>query len=156
MTYRLCPYCGEAVWRPVWRRVSCAACLVLPPVLAGVLAWTARPAWAGFARLGPWAGFLLACGVAWAAAPCGDADRIATSRRELRGWQAEAVCGSVLMGVFAAWASASLRAARSPGWAAWAAAALLGFCVLAAPFLFRIPRRAWAAAALIVAGFALG
>jgi len=151
--YRECPYCGERVWQPAWRRAGRIALPALCPLLLAAQAWALGPALAAPVRLG--SGFLLAAGAGLALLPCDDADVVASSRRELARWQAEALGGSLLMALCALGGAAGLRGgAAAP--AAWAAALALGACAAAVPALFRVPRRAAVAAALVAAGAALG
>jgi hypothetical protein len=153
--YRACPYCGERVWLPAWRRAGRLALLAVPPALVAGLArwaWTERTA---VADLGAWGGFLLAAGAWLALLPCRDDDLVVSSRRELRLWQAQAAAGGVCMGLGAAVAAAAVKGAVADA-GVWALALLLGACVCAAPALYRIPWRALAGAALIAAGIAAG
>lgn len=152
--YRTCPYCGERVWQPRWRRAVCGLLVALPPLLAAALAWGSRAALADGARaLGELplaAGFLLAAGTGLLLVPCADDDLVVSSRAELARWQATAVCGSVLCGLHAM-AAAVCVACGPRGAGAWLAAAALAACVGAAPVFFRIPWRAVVASAMIAA-----
>jgi len=158
--YRVCPYCGEQVWQPRWRRAVCAALLALPPLLIATLAVLARPDWAALAqaarRVPPTLGFLFAVGVGLLLTPQADDDLVASSRAELVRWQAVAVGGALLCGGYAAITAVCLCFGRAAGVIAWLTGCVIAACVIAAPFLFRIPWRALAASALIAAAIALG
>jgi hypothetical protein len=154
--YRTCPYCGESVWQPAWRRACRAALVALPPALLAALVWAARPELTALVQMRAWGGFLFAAGVGLALLPCRDDDLVVSSRRELRLWQAQAVAGGALMGLCAAAAAAGLKHGQTAGAAAWLAAVALGACVCAAPAFYRIPWRALAGAALIAGAIALG
>ncbi len=157
--YRVCPYCGERVWQTGRRRAACCLLIALPPLLAAALVWGAR---AGFAEgvralseLSPPSALLLAAGVGLLLVPCADDDLVASSRRELARWQALAVCGGALCGLYAL--AGAVAAASGPrGAGAWLAAAALAACVGVAPLFFRIPWRAPVASAMIAAAVALG
>jgi len=157
--YRTCPYCGEEVWQPAWRRAVCGALLVLPPLLSVALACGSRPDWAALAQAGqtasPSRGFLFAAGVGLLLVPAPDDDLIVSSQPEQVRWQAVAVGGALLCGGGAAWVAACLTFGRTAGAAAWLSAIMLAACVAAAPFFFRIPWRALAASALIAGAVAL-
>lgn len=158
--YRSCPYCGEQVWQPIWRRVIGVELLALPPLLVGTLALLTRPDWAAFGRAahscGPVAGFLFAGGVGLLALPCADDDLVVSSRKELVRWQVIAVGGSLLCGVFAALAAVCLFFGRQTGSGAWLLGSVVWLSVAAAPYVYRVPWRAVIASALIVAAIALG
>ena len=154
MFYRTCPYCGERVWQPRWRRAVCGLLLALPPLLAAALVYGAR---AGFAEgvcalseLSPLSAFLLAAGIGLLLSPCADGDLVVSSRAELAWWQALAVCGSALCGLYAA-AGAVCVSCGPRGAGTWLAAAALAGCIIAAPGFFRIPWRATVASAMIAA-----
>ena len=158
--YRSCPYCGEQVWQPIWRRVVGMELLSLPPLLVGTLAILTRPDWTGFARAarscGPVAGCLLAAGVGLLALPYDDDDLVVSSRTERTRWQTVAVGGSLLCGVFAALAAVCLFFGRETGTGAWLLGGAVWLSVAAAPYFFRVPWRAVIASALIAAAIALG
>ena len=157
--YRTCPYCGERVWQPGWRRAVCGLLIALPPLLAAALAWGARAALADGVRvlgeLSLTAGFLLAVGTGLLLVPCDDGDLVVSSRAELTRWQARAVCGSALCGLYAVAGAVSV-ASGPRGTGMWLAAAALAGCVGAAPVFFRFPWRATVASAMIAAAVALG
>jgi len=158
--YRVCPYCGEQVWQPVWRRAVCVLLLVLPPLLTVTLAFLAWPDWAALAqaarRVHPALGFLFAIGVGLLLTPQSDEDLVVSSQAELVRWQAVAVGGALLCGGYAAITAVCLFFGRTTGFGAWLAGCVIGTCVIASPFFFRVPWRAPVAAALIVAAIALG
>ena len=157
---RVCPYCGEQVWQPRWRRAACAALLALPPLLIVTLAILARPDWAAFAqaarKVPPALGFLFAASVGLLLTPQADDDLVVSSRAELVRWQAIAVGGTLLCGGYSAVTAVCLSFGRASGVGAWLAAGSTVACVIAAPFFFRIPWRALVAAALVAAAIALG
>ena len=154
---RSCPYCGEQVWQPLWRRAGQWCVLLLPPLLLAGLAGSAHPDWkalAGLARSArPACGLLFAAGTGLLLLPVADGDLVASSRAALRHWQAGALLGGWLMGAWAAAAAAALSYGTAPGPlpAAWLLAAGVGLCVAAMPLFFRIPWRSLAAAALLAA-----
>lgn len=157
--YRVCPYCGERVWQPAWRRAACGLLLALPPLLVAALAWGARAGIADGVRalggLSTVSAFLLAVGAGLLLTPCADDDLTVSSPRELARWQAQAVCGSALCGLYALTGTVSV--ASGPGWAGtWLAAAMLATCVGIGPLFFRIPWRAPVASAMIAAAVTLG
>jgi len=156
---RSCPYCGEQVWQPVWRRVIGVELLPLPPLLVGTLAILTRPDWTALARAarscGPVAGFLFAGGIGLLALPYADDDLVVSSRREQVRWQAVAVGGSLMCGVCAAFAAVCLCFGREVGIGAWLLGSLVWASVAAAPYFFRVPWRAVIASALIVAAIAV-
>ena len=158
--YRSCPYCGEEVWQPRWRRAVQGGLLALPPVLLALLAALTRPDLDGCAQAAravhPALGFLFAAGTGLLLLPPPDSDVVITSRAEGVRWQARALLGGWLMGLFAAACVVCLTCARETGVAAGAAASMLAACVVAAPFFFRIPIRSLVAAALLAAALALG
>ena len=158
--YCVCPYCGEQVWQPVWRRGVCVLLLVLPPLLIVTLVILARPDWVALAQVArrvPSAlGFLFAVGVGLLLTPQPDDDLVVSSRAELVRWQAVAVGGALLCGGYAAITAVCLFCGRITGVGIWLLGCLIGACVIAAPFYFRIPWRALVASALIVAAIALG
>jgi len=158
--YRVCPYCGEQVWQPVWRRAVCGLLLALPPLLMVTLAFLTRPDWAALTKAArtvpPTRGFLFAVGVGLLLTPQSDDDLVVSSRAELVRWQAAAVGGALLCGGYATVMAVCLFFGRTVGVGAWSIACVIGACVIAAPFLFRIHWRALVASALIVAAIALG
>jgi len=154
---RVCPYCGEQVWQPLWRRTGQWCVLLLPPLLLACLAGLAHPDWTALAGLAwgehPACGFLFAAGTGLLLLPVADGDLVASSRSELRRWQAGAVLGGWVMGACAATGAAALSYGTATGAATWLLAAGAGLCVTAMPFFFRIPWRSLAAAALLAAAF---
>lgn len=156
--YRTCPYCGEQVWQPRGRRAVQTALLVLPPLLLALLAVTTRPDLAGFSQalrsVPPALGFLFAAGVGLLLLPQGDDDLVITSRAQGARWQACAILGGWLMGLFAASCTVCLSYARETGVSAWLTAGLTVACVVAAPLFFRIPWRSLVATALLAAALA--
>jgi hypothetical protein len=158
--YRVCPYCSEQVWQPVWRRVFCAMLLALPPLALAALVLTARPdfmALAGrAASVWNWVGFLFAAGAGLLLMPYGDDDLVVTSRADLVRWQALALCGSVLCGLYAAAGAVCVTHGQRGGAGVWIMASALATCVSIAPFFFRIPWRSLIAVGMIVAAVALG
>ena len=158
--YRICPYCGEQVWQPVWRRAVCAALLALPPLLIAALAFLSQPDWVALAqatkKVPPALGFLFAVGVGLLLTPQSDDDLVVSSRAELVRWQVVAVGGTLLCGGYAAAVAVCLFFGHASGVGAWLAAGTTAACIIAAPLFFRIPWRALVAAALIVAAIALG
>ena len=157
--YHICPYCGEWVWQPAWRRAARGLLLALPPLLAAALAWRARAGFADGARalseLSLPSAFLLAAGVGLLLVPCADDDLTVSTRAELARWQAQAVGGGTLCGLYAL-AGAVAVAGGPRGAGVWLAAAGLAACVGVAPLFFRIPWRAPVASAMIAAAVALG
>jgi hypothetical protein len=158
--YRTCPYCGEEVWQPAWRRTVCRALLALPPLLAVALMILSRPDGAALAQaartVSPMLGFLFAAGVGLLLTPQRDDDLVVSSQAELVRWQSVAVGGALLCGGYAAVAAVGLCFGRATGVAAWLSGVALAACVIAAPFFFRVPWRALVAAALIAGAIALG
>ena len=158
--YCVCPYCGEQVWQPVWRRGVCVLLLVLPPLLIVTLVILARPDWVALAQVArrvPSAlGFLFAVGVGLLLTPQPDDELVVSSRAELVRWQAVAVGGALLCGGYAAITAVCLFCGRTTGVGIWLLGCLIGACVISAPYFFRVPWRAPVAAALIVAAIALG
>lgn len=157
--YRECPYCGEQVWQPGWRRAVSGLLIAAPPLLAAALAWRARAGLAEGVRalgeLSAASALLLAAGAGLVLSPCSDDDLTVSSQRELARWQAQAVCGGALSGLYAL--AGAVCASCGPGGAGtWLAAAALAACVGAAPLFFRIPWRATVASAMIAAAVALG
>mgnify|MGYP005829842649 CR=1 FL=1 len=49
--YRACPYCGERVWQPMWRRAGKLALPLLSLASVAALLEAARPAWAEIVSL---------------------------------------------------------------------------------------------------------
>ncbi len=153
--YRTCPYCGEQVWQPRWRRAGQAALLALPPLLLAALAASTRPDMAAFARamraVHPALGFLFAAGIGLLLLPTPDSDVVISSRAEGLRWQLCAILGGWLMGLCAAASAVCLGYGRATGPVAWLTAGLLAACIIAAPVFFRIPWRSLAAAGLLAA-----
>ena len=160
LRHRVCPYCGERVWLPAWRRALCGLLLAVPPLLAAALAWGARDGFAdrvrALAELSPVSALLLAAGAGLLLIPCADDDLTVSSRAELARWQAQAVCGGALCGLYALSGALCLAPGTRGGAGPWLAAAALAACVGAAPLFFRIPWRAPVASAMIAAAVALG
>ena len=156
--YRTCPYCGEQVWQPRWRRVGQAGLLALSPLLLALLAGTARPDMAEFARamraVHPALGFLFAAGIGLLLLPPPDHDLVISSRAEGLRWHLCALLGGWLMGTGAAVCAVCLTYGRAVGAGVWLTAGVAVLCVAAAPFFFRIPRRSLLAAALLAAALA--
>lgn len=157
--YRRCPYCGEEVWCPLWRSAARAALLAAPPALTALLAAATQPDWMRAVQAlrvaHPAVGFLFASGVGVLLMPCADSDLVVSSRAEQVRWQALAVGGGALCGAYAALSALCLGFGRTSGAGAVALGGAVLACVAAAPFFFRIPRRALAAAAMIVAAITL-
>jgi hypothetical protein len=156
--YLTCPYCGEQVWQPRWRRAGQKALLVLPPLLLVLLAVATRPDMSGFAQamrsVPPALGFLFAAGIGLLLLPPSDSDVVISSRAEGARWQLCAILGGWLMGFSAAATTVCLSYGRATGTGIWLLATLIAACVIAAPFFFRIPWRSLAAAALLAAALA--
>ena len=156
--YRSCPYCGEEVWQPRWRRAGQGCVLALPPLLLALLAALTRPDLDGFAQAArsvhPALGFLFAAGIGLLLLPPPDHDIVISSRAEGVRWQARALLGGWLMGLSAAACVVCLAYARASGAAAWLAAGTTALCIVAAPFFFRIPIRSLVATALLAAALA--
>ena len=154
--YRACPYCGEAVWHPLWHR---AAAVVLPaaaPVLLGLLAVLTRPDWtlAGRAAEGvsPVAGFGFAAGLGLLLLPVPDGGRIASSRRELARWRLGMILGGWLLGLYAALGAACVACASVPaGAGVGLSVAATAACGAGAALFFGLPRRSLVAAGLLAA-----
>jgi hypothetical protein len=155
---RVCPYCGEEVWRPRWWRAGRWCALLLPPVLLACLAGAVRPDWATAARrildASPLCVFLFAAGVGLLLLPAEDGDLVAGSSAELRRRQAQALLGGWAMALYAV--AGAMALAGSPEWGS-------GVCLLAAglfasaaatPFFIRVPWRSLAAASLLAAAVA--
>ena len=159
-TYRVCPYCGEQVWQPLWQRAGRAVLLAAVPLTAVGLAFWARPDWGALVRLAQtapiWSELLFAAGLGLLLLPYADDDRVVSSRAELVRWQALAVGGALLSGLVAFFAAVSLRFGREVGVAAWALAAVAFAGVACAPGFFLSPWRAVVASGMIVAAIALG
>jgi len=157
--YRTCPYCGERVWQPVWRRIACLKLLVISPLLVFALLWLAHADWSALARAvragHAWAAFLFAAGAGLLVLPMPDDDRVVSSQAELVRWQAVAVGGSLFCGALSLLAAVSLRFGRTSGAGVWALAIVVWISVAVAPLFFRIPWRAVAASALLAASVAL-
>lgn len=153
--YRTCPYCGEQVWQPLWRRAGQAGLLALPPLLLALLVIIARPDMAGFARamrsVPPALGFLFAAGIGLLLLPPPDSDLVISSRAEGLRWQGCAILGGWLMGAYAAVCVVCLTYGRSVRVAACLTACAIALCIAAAPFFFRIPWRSLLASALLAA-----
>lgn len=156
--YLTCPYCGEQVWQPRWRRTGQSALLVLPPLLLALLATTTRPDMSGFAQamrsVPPALGFLFAAGIGLLLMPPPDSDVVISSRAEGFRWQLCAILGGWLMGLYTAAGTVCLSYGRETGTCAWLTVSLAAACVVAAPLFFRIPWRSLAAAALLAAALA--
>ena len=156
--YLTCPYCGEQVWQPRWRRAGQKALLVLPPLLVTLLAVAARPDMNGFAQamraVPPALGFLFAAGTGLLLLPPPDSAVVISSRAEGLRWQLCAILGGWLMVLSAATATVCLNYGRTTGTGTWLLVILIAACVIAAPFFFRIPWRSLAAAALLSAALA--
>lgn len=157
--YLRCPYCGEEVWHPLWRRAARVALLVAAPVLAMFLAVMTRPDWhEALQRLRtarPANGLLFAAGVGLLLLPDSGDTLVVSSRLELLRWRALAVGGSVLCGCYAALSALCLCFGRTAGTGNAALGCAVFSCVAAAPFFFRIPWRALTAAAMLVAAILL-
>jgi len=158
--YRHCPYCGEGVWQPLWRRAARAALLTAPPLLTGTVVLLARPDWGSAVQTlrsaHPAIGFLFAAGLGLLLLPQADNDLVVSSHAERVRWQALAVGGTVLCGTYAAITAVCLCFGQTVAIGAWLPGSAVIACVAAAPFFFRIPWRALAAAAMLVAAIALG
>jgi hypothetical protein len=156
--YSSCPYCGEEVWQPRWRRAGQGALLALPPLLLALLATLTRPDLGGFAQAArsvhPALGFFFAAGIGLLLLPPPDHDIVISSRAEGFRWQARALLGGWLMGLSAAACVVCLTCGRATGVAAGAVACMIAACVVAAPFFFRIPLRSLVATALLAAALA--
>jgi len=158
--YWHCPYCGEGVWQPLWRRVARAALLTVPPLLTGTMILLTRPDWRSAVQAlrsaHPAIGFLFAAGVGLSLLPQADSDLVVSSHAERVRWQALAVGGTVLCGTYAAVTAACLCFGQAAATGAWLPGSAVIACVAAAPLFFRIPWRAPAAAAMLAAAIALG
>ena len=156
--YRTCPYCGEQVWQPRWRRACQAALLASPPLLVAFLFFLTHPDMGELAQtlrsVHPALGFLFAAGTGLLLMPSSDSDLVITSRAEGIRWQVSAILGGWLMGLSAAACAVCLSYGRETGAAAWLTAGLTVACVVAAPLVFRIPWRSLVAAALLAAALA--
>ncbi|MEI7901897.1 MAG: hypothetical protein WCK89_16720 [bacterium] len=155
-----CPYCGEQVWQPRWRRAGQGVLLVLPPLLLALLAGTTRPDMGGFAQalraVHPAPGFLFAVGIGLLCMPSSDSDVVMSSRAEGARWQVCALLGGWLMGLYAATCVVCLTYGRAAGSRAWLPACLIAACVGTAPVFFRIPWRSLVATAWLAAALAAG
>ena len=147
------------MWQPAWRRAACGLLAGAPPLLLAALARASGvrlgDAVSVAEGLSPGRGFLLAAGVGLLLMPCGTDDLAVSSQRELARWQALAVCGGALCGLYAAAAAVCVAHGPHAGAGAWCATVSLAACVGVAPLFFRIPWRAVAACALIAAAFLL-
>lgn len=156
--YRTCPYCGEQVWQPRWRRAVQVALLVLPPLLLTLFAVTSRPDMGGFARamhaVHPAAGYLFAAGIGLLLLPSPDSDRVITSRAEGLRWQICAILGGWLMGLYAATCVVCVAYGNVTGISVWLTPCATAACIAAAPLFFRIPWRSVGAVALIALALA--
>ena len=157
--YRTCPYCGEQVWQPRWRRAVQWALVALPPLLLMLLASIAQPDMGRFAQtmrsIHPLLGFLFAAGIGLLLLPPQDSDLVVTSRAESLRWQAGSIFGGWLMGVYAVAVAVCLNYGHATGATAWLSAGLTMAGAGAAPCFFRIPWRSLGAAALLAATLAL-
>lgn len=151
---RVCPYCGEQVWRPRWFQVGQGGAALLPPALLAILVFQTRPDWSELGRTvqtaHPTCGFLFAAAIGMLLLPVPDDDLVASSRSELRRWQLGAIFGGWLVGGYAAAGMCCLRFGCGAGPGMWLSACGLGVCVAAMPFFFRIPWRSLIAAGLAV------
>lgn len=158
--YRICPYCGEAVWRaPGWRVAAAAIWIVAPLSLLALVIW-ARPdahlVGQLVRTLHPAAAYALAAGLGVSLLPCDDSARVVSSRSELLRFQAACVSGSVSVVLAAAVATVCLLGWQAPPAASWALAIGVYVCVAATPHVFCVPWRAALAAGLVTAALVLG
>lgn len=157
--YRRCPYCGEAVWHPFWRRAVSVSLVVVPPVLTALLVSMTQPDWAGTVQTlrtaPPAIGFLFAAGFGMLLLPCADSDLVVSSCAEQARWHALAVGGGLLCGCYAALTAVCLCFGRRLEGSSWLLGGAVLACVASAPLFFRIPWRALAAAAMIAAAIML-
>lgn len=158
--YWHCPYCGEEVRQPLWRRVARAALLTVPPLLTGMVVLVTRPDWGSAVRAlrsaPPAIGFLFAAGAGLLLLPQSDSDLVVSSHAERVKWQALALGGAVLCGTYAAVTAVCLCFGQAAATGVWLAGSAVIICVAVAPLFFRIPWRAPAAAAILAAAIALG
>jgi len=158
--YWHCPYCGEEVWHPLWRRGACVALLSLPPLLALLLVAVTQPDLRNIAQslwtAPPAMGYLFAAGIGLLLLPPSDNGLVVNSRAEQVRWVALAAGGGVLCGCYAALAALCLCFGRTPGAVAGVLGCAVFACVAAAPVFFRIPWRTAVASAMIAAAIALG
>ena len=156
--YRLCPYCGEAVWHPRWYRIGRNVTLALPPVLATFLILHVHLGWRMgvdvLRRMGPVSGFMAAAGIGLLLLPPADDGVIVGSGRELARRRAGMVLGGCLTGFYAAVCGSSWAFARENAWMACLSAILLAVCVCAAAVFAREPWRYVAGAALLCGALA--
>ncbi len=153
--YWTCPYCGERVWHPLWRRVVCVGVVGLLPLSAMTTAWLVRPdwlrAWRAVCASGPLAACALAAGVGLLFLPIPDRGRVAPSACDRNRWR----CGMAFLGwLLALCASAEgvcLASSNDPLGAVAGLCAVVG-CGVGLWRLWGIPLRSLIAAALIMSG----
>lgn len=131
---RVCPYCGETVWQPVWLRVALAVTLVAPSALCVWGAVTGgcevRGCLRALAGMPWWGRSLCAFGFALLLLPADDRVQILDSTRSLWCFQAHTIVSNLLLCLPVMWIGFSLKqlclTPRDVWWAA--VSGVLCFC----------------------------
>lgn len=152
---RACPYCGETVWLPLWRRIGrrvVPSGMAIVSMLAVASAGATHIADAG-RRISqnPVSAFLLAAGIGLCGLPSElENERIVRSRRSALNGQVRAFSLSCLTGgtVSLCTLLAVETQGRSSALLVCALLSVIGGAFM--PFLFRVPLRCLAAAGLTV------
>ena len=151
---RLCPFCGELVWRPRWWRTGWWGTILLPPAFLACLTSLTRPdlsaAFHQFLDAPPAYVFPFAVGIGLLLLPAEDARVVVSSSSELRWRQTQTFFGGWVMGIYAIVGATAVSQAQPDAFTS--AALLAGGLALATsamPFFLHISWRSLAAAALL-------
>ncbi|MDD2600673.1 MAG: hypothetical protein PHO37_15875 [Kiritimatiellae bacterium] len=121
--YRSCPYCGERVWHPLWRRVVRGYTLFMLPLLLTTAALINPASWSALWELccnGAllWQG-VLGVSLGLLLMPRHDKRLILTSSKEHLLWLLNSLAASVLLLLCAVVSARLLRLTTAPGAAEW-------------------------------------
>lgn len=137
--YRSCPYCGELVWHPLWRRVVRGYVLVILPLLLAAMVLTNAASWSSLWVLGLngtrlWQG-VLGVSAGLLLMPCDGKRLILTSSREHAWWLFNSFAASSLLLLCAFVSGCALRLTDSPTAMEWLLVAACWTGALLLPFV---------------------
>ena len=121
--YRSCPYCGERVWHPLWRRLAKGYTLFILPLLLAITALVNPASWSSFWELccngvWLWQG-VLGVSIGLLLMPRDDKRLILTSSKEHLLWLLNSLAASVLLLLCAVVSTRPLRSNVSLDAADW-------------------------------------
>lgn len=152
--YRTCPYCGEQIWWPMWRRVLATTLPVWGGLFSVLTVLLADPDWSRLSQAlrsaSPLTNFLFVGAGGILLLPLSDADLIVNTRVQRIRWQVLSLCAA-LWGVGSlAVATTALMFGRTIGWPVCVLAGLTYCSALSLPLFYRVSARAALSTVLLI------